>query len=43
MDSEIEKLTFQRNELDLDINRRNAKKDEMDKLDLESNTYFEGG
>ncbi len=42
-DSEIEKLTFKRNELELDINRRNAKKDEIDKLYLESNTYFEGG
>ena len=42
-DSEIEKLTFQRNELDLNINRRNAKKDEIDKLDLESDTYLEGG
>ena len=42
-DSEIEKLTFKRNELELDINRLNAKKDEIDKLYLESDTYFEGG
>ena len=42
-DSEIEKLTFKRNELELDINLLNAKKDEIDKLYLETNTYFEGG
>ena len=40
IDSEIEKLTFQRNELSLNINNLNAKKNEIDKSYLESDTYF---
>ena len=39
-DSEIEKLTFHRNELELEINHLNTKKNEIEKPYLESDIVF---